>query len=468
MLHSQPSESQKFNESIHMNLPMHRSVGSHGNRIVPMFAGWRRVLAKFKRVPTGSLRLGMALRAPITDPNNPRIHLLAEGTVVLQTQVDKLISRGISEVVVSERDLAMIQAFRPQGGAKQVPPTHPYVQSISVNDQSKEIDQRVHEGDSLKLCVTDEPILDSLTKPTNEPYQEGLQQQWAGDSDERVEVLGELFAEACSGNDVRIEPLEQHCEQIIARIGEDQDALVCLAGTPYPADYPSRHAVHLANMAIAIGVQLGLDRANLIDLGIGCLVHDSGMLQIGLEEFETKTTVSTIGLKKLADHPVEAVQVASQHLGISENARMVAYQIHERLDGSGYPRGRSTNQIHDLAKIAAVADAFTGMVTPRPHRLGIRGYFAIKQILDEMSAGKFDPKVVRGLLHATSLHPIGSFVQLTNEHIGRVIRASGDKYTNPTIEMWDANKLGSTPTIINLEEEPEIQIAASIPTPRAA
>ena len=344
-------------------------------------------MAQFRRVAIGSLPLGMLLRAPISDPNNPQIKLLAEGTDVTNALIHKLISRGIGEVVVSERDLAMMQAFRPQGRGKKVPPAHHYVQSVSVNDESKEIDQRIHEGSTLKLCEIEKPISETFDAPSDGPYQAGLQQQWAGDSDEEVETLCELFDETCNGNEVSVEPLQQQCEQIIARLKEDPDALVCLAAAPYPTEYPTRHGFHLASMAIAIGVQVGLDHANLIDLGIGCLIHDAGMRQVGLEQFESKTTIASVGLRKLADHPVKTLEVASKHGGITENARMVAYQIHERLDGSGYPRGRTANQIHDLAKIAAVADAFVGMVTPRPHRLGIQGHFAIRQILDELKAG---------------------------------------------------------------------------------
>ena len=426
------------------------------------------MVAKFKRTAIESLPIGMVLRAPISDPNNPQIKLLTEGTDVSQAFIDKLIARGIGEVVVSERDLAMMQAFRPQGRGKKVPPAHQYVQSVAVNDESKEIDQLVHDGNILRLDEISSPVSESLEQPSNTAYSDGLQQQWAGDCDEQVETLCELFDETCNGNEVSLEPLLQQCEQIITRLKEDSDALVCLAAAPYPAEYPTRHAFHLASLAIAIGVQVGLDHQNLLDLGVGCLIHDAGMRQVGLEQFEAKTTISSVGLQKLADHPVRALEVASRYNGISDNARMVAYQIHERLDGSGYPRGRTANQIHDLAKIAAVADAFIGMATPRPHRLGIQGYFAIKQILDEMKAGKFDPKVVRGLLEATSLYPIGSFVQLTNEHVGRVIRTGGADYANPTIEMWKANQLDAEPAIVNLKEEEDIQIAASIPPPSAA
>lgn len=427
-------------------------------------------MAKFKRISIDLVPVGSVLKAPIGDPSNPQIKLLAEGVGVSQAFIDKLKSRGIGEVVISTRDIALLKAFEPQGRAKKVPPTPSYVQSVCVNDASKDIDKAVHGGAELTVGEIEDPFSSTISKPKNCGYNDGLPQQWAEDSDEQIEVLIEIFDETCGGEvSATAASLREQCEDILDRVQEDQDALVCQAASPYSSEYPSRHALHLTSMAMAIGIEIGLDHANLIDLGIGCLIHDIGMKQIGLEQFDEKSTISPKGLQTLADHPVASVGILGQ-VGeeISVNSRLVAYQLHERLDGSGYPRGRKGNHIHDLAKIAAVADAFVGMVSPRPHRLGIQGYFAIKQILDEMKQGKFDPKVVRALLHATSLYPLGSFVELTNEHIGRVIRSAGPSFDQPTIEMWPANQLDSKPAIVDLTEEPSIQIAGSIAAPKAA
>lgn len=220
---------------------------------------------------------------------------------------------------------------------------------------------------------------------------------------------------------------------------------------------------------MAIGVELDLDYPNLIELGIGCLIHDVGMQQVGLEWFNSKAPISSRAIEKLSDHPVHALDVAAGFEDrISDAAKLVAYQIHERLDGSGYPRGCSVNQIHTLAKIAAVADEFVALVAPRPHRLGVQGYYAIKHILEETKLGKFDPTVVRALLKTTGLFPIGSYVELTNDQVGRVIRTGGALFDKPTIEMWPTSDLGSKPVIVNLQDDPTIQIARTMPLPKAA
>ncbi len=422
-----------------------------------------------KKIDVCKLPVGATLRSPIADPHNPNVRLLTEGVTISRTFLEQLARRGITEVVVSQRDLAMLNAFKPQGRRTKVPPPHLYVQSLAVNDHTKAIDELVHREGGLEVTEPQTSVADQLERPLDCGYEEGLTHQWASDSDKEIEDLELAYEETVHGNGASLSLFQELCKQIISRLREDVDALVCLAGAPYESDYPTRHSVHVASMAMAIGVEMGLDEPSLIDLGIGCLVHDLGMQKIGVNQFQRKEIAAKADLVVLADHPVYAMELTGNLDGeLSDASKFVAYQIHERLDGSGYPRGRSSDQVHPLARIAGIADAFIAMVAARPHRLGIMGYYAIRQLLDETKAGKFDPTVMRALLHVTSLYPIGSCVDLSNNQVGRVIRSGGADYDKPTIAMWPADATDSTPEIINLKEESAIKITRSIPSFDAA
>ena len=142
---------------------------------------------------------------------------------------------------------------------------------------------------------------------------------------------------------------------------------------------------------------------------------------------------------------------------------MVAYQMHERLNETGYPRGFGADHIHDLAKIAAVSDVFTALVSPRPHRQGMMPYYAIKEILYAVNEGLYDADVVRALLHTTSLFPIGSYVSLHDDRVGRVIRSNGGKYTEPVVEVWEQGNLNAQPVIVDVSVDSNPQIVNAIP-----
>ena len=138
--------------------------------------------------------------------------------------------------------------------------------------------------------------------------------------------------------------------------------------------------------------------------------------------------------------------------------RMIFYQMHERCDGSGYPRGITGDKIHPLAKIAAVADAYVALVSPRPHRPAMLPYHAIVKMLADVKAGLYDSKVVRALLHTVSLFPIGSFVELNNSLVGKTIRANGDRYDRPILEVWNRTHLTAAPRLVDLAEQTDLKV----------
>lgn len=424
---------------------------------------------KCKRVPLSILRSGAVLMAPIVDPVDPRIKLLSEGIEITDSFIERLSRRGVDSVILSQRDIAILNAFSPQGRRIKVPPAHQYVQSNDANDYSESIDQSVESGEMLTTEPISEPYSEQIKTPSNCGYSSGLQEEWAKKTNHHVDSVGEFLDDTSNHGSGGVAPLRETCLDLLSRIKEDRDALVCLSCTPYESDYPSRHGVHLTGVALCIGIEMGLDQPHLLDLGIGCLIHDIGMRRVGLPLFDTDRVLSQSQLKRLSDHPVKAVEIAGQYGDtVSKRSQMVAYQIHERLDGSGYPRGRTSEMIHPLAKIAALSDAFVAMLSKRKHRLAIQGYYAMAKLLDEVRQRKFDARAMRALLQAASLYPLGSFVLLDNDCVGRVIRSGGNEFLRPTIEMWSKDQIDREPAIVNLKHEPSIQIARPISDLRAA
>ncbi len=408
------------------------------------------------------LRVGAVLSAPILDPLNPRVKLLTEGTMITHTFIELLAVRRVDSVILAQRDIAILSAFSPQGRRTKVPPAPAYVQSHQANDWTRAIDARINDGQSMELPISTTPMSDQIKAPADRGYADGLTTQWAYEANTRIDIVSEFFAD--TGNDASsdVEPLREICGELLDRMTEDLDAMTCLASAPYDSDYPTRHGIHIATIAMAIGIQMGLGRDVLVELGIGCLVHDIGMQAVGLNMFDTDKPLSPEQLKRLADHPVKAIEIAGGYGdGISDLASFVIYQIHERGDGSGYPRGYTSEAIHPLAKIAAVADVFVGMLTNRKHRLAIQGYYSIVNLLEDMKKLKFDAKVVRALLQAVSLYPLGSLVTLSNDRIGRVIRSGGADFAKPTIEMWRKDRPNDKPAVVNLKHDVKIKITGT-------
>ena len=213
-------------------------------------------------------------------------------------------------------------------------------------------------------------------------------------------------------------------------------------------------------LGMAIGSQLGLDRECITTLGLGGLLHDIGMLRVPLTIRMGEGDLSDREWHEIYRHPLHTLDMLTSLRGVPQAVRFVAYQAHERLNGTGYPRGRSGNQLHTLAKIIAIADVYAAMTRPRPYRTAMLPYVAAKTIVIDASVDKFDRDLVRTFLDTLSLFPIGSRVGLSDGSIARVMRANPSAHTAPIVEPLsaDGSPIGQvldlsaedTPTIVSV------------------
>jgi len=193
------------------------------------------------------------------------------------------------------------------------------------------------------------------------------------------------------------------------------------------------HSVNVSIYAIKIGQGLSYNRNQLIDLGVSALMHDVGMVTLPPDLF-SKGQFTQHDIDMLHQHPAKGRAIL-QKLGADYQwLAEVAYQEHERENGSGYPQGLTGNQVHEYAKIIGVADIYAGLTRSRPDRRGMLPFEAVKEILQTRKQ-EFDPRVVRILLKTLSAFPVGSMVKLNSGIIGRVIDTDIDSPLRPAIQI---------------------------------
>jgi HD-GYP domain-containing protein (c-di-GMP phosphodiesterase class II) len=144
------------------------------------------------------------------------------------------------------------------------------------------------------------------------------------------------------------------------------------------------------------------------------------------------TNSEFIEIKK---HPAYTLDLLKTISTIPDMVPMICYQVHERPNGSGYPRGRMKNRIHPGARILNVADVYLALTAPRPFRKPLMPYVAIECLLRQAKENLVDVDVVRALLHVVSLFPIGSHVKLSDGCTARVLRRNGNNYSSPILQI---------------------------------
>lgn len=388
---------------------------------------------RLRRMRTDQMKPGVVLRQAIFAEDG--VLLLAGGVRVDSTVISRLIQRGVTAVWVSPSEMAHLT------GKDREPA--PKIETAS-NDRT--------------------PFVTVPAVQGTVPYSDALQGRVTTSRRVAVSEVATVFRTCDIVRSGDLGLFEDLTITSLAQLVEDPDLFVAPEALAQGTEYPAQQAVQSSSIALAIGARMGLQKRDLALLGTGCLVHDLGMMRMNAAVLRQADFDERSARLEFMKHPSTTFDLLDGVAQKAGQARLVAYQIHERMNGSGFPRGREGNQIHPLSRIAAVADTYARMVCPGG---STSGYDAVVHLLEGASRGLFDPDAVRGLLKAFSLFPIGSLVELNDGRFARVLRSNGDAYTRPVVEAWAAGGVNEPKQLLDLLMTPDVHILRVIPEPSA-
>ena len=170
--------------------------------------------------------------------------------------------------------------------------------------------------------------------------------------------------------------------------------------------YTADHARSIADLAVAVGAELGLSEDHLRDLRYGALFHDIGKIAIPDAILKKPGPLSESEFAAVREHPEVGERILAPVPFLSAVRRIVRHD-HERWDGTGYPDRLSGEDIPLGARIVLVVDAYHAMRSDRPYRSALPDAEARRELLAH-AGDQFDPRVVRALLAVLESRSIGS------------------------------------------------------------
>ena len=127
------------------------------------------------------------------------------------------------------------------------------------------------------------------------------------------------------------------------------------------------HSQAVADLAVAIGRRLGWAEARLAQLRIAAILHDVGKVAIPDELLRKEGPLADEELAVVRSHAALGAELVAQIEGLEALVPWIRH-VHERVDGTGYPRGLAGEEIPLESRVIAVADAWDAMTSGRPHR----------------------------------------------------------------------------------------------------
>lgn len=160
--------------------------------------------------------------------------------------------------------------------------------------------------------------------------------------------------------------------------------------------YTAGHQRRVAQLARAIGHDLGWEKHRCDGLYLGCMIHDIGKIAVPAEILTRPGRLDEAAMALVRTHCMVGYQI-TQDIRFPWPVADIIHQHHERLDGSGYPQGLKGDAIVYEARIAAVADVFEAIQSHRPYRLAL-GPKVAQQEIEKNRGILYDADVVDSCL----------------------------------------------------------------------
>jgi putative nucleotidyltransferase with HDIG domain len=203
-----------------------------------------------------------------------------------------------------------------------------------------------------------------------------------------------------------------------------RNQIIRLHNITAPGEYAYAHAINVAVLTAVIAGDMDYNALKMHELIMGALLHDIGKI---FTDGETKT-----------DHAKNGFDYVRKLRGYSSVSAHVVLEHHEKFDGTGYPRKLCGDQIHEYARITAIADAYDNMVSDHQQEI-LLPHQAYEAIMT-MSGNYFDTEIVDLFLAKAPLYPLGTFVVLDSGDIGVITEARPKLQSRPTVMIiTDAN-----------------------------
>lgn len=164
------------------------------------------------------------------------------------------------------------------------------------------------------------------------------------------------------------------------------------------------HCERLARHAVALGKAMNLSELDLQALYRGGYLHDVGKVGIPDAVLLKKGPLTKAEFDLMKKHPDIGDSLCAP-LQSLRSVRPIIRCHHERLDGSGYPRGLKGDDVPLLAQIVAICDVFDALTSHRSYRPAMSADEAARQLLKETSEGKFRSEHVEAFLTVVGLAP---------------------------------------------------------------
>jgi len=218
-------------------------------------------------------------------------------------------------------------------------------------------------------------------------------------------------------------------EQLLEKVLLQPGASLLLSTLKTHDEYTFYHSINTCLLALTVGQTIGLENEQLIELGVGSLLHDLGKIRVPVEIIQYPGRLDDEMWTQIKRHPHEGAQAILAGSGAGQEiAALVALEHHARYDLGGYPHVARREKLHLYSRITAICDVYDALTTRRAYKRALPPAKALELIL-EGSGSQLDPNLVQIFVSMLGIFPAGSLLRLDTGEVAVVVAAGRDGET---------------------------------------
>lgn len=233
-------------------------------------------------------------------------------------------------------------------------------------------------------------------------------------------TLETVMRDARSGRGLGLAGIDVAVDRLVTSVVANPDALAWVVRLREEAPQTYHQPVKVATNMVAIGRRLGLPIELLKELAMVGLLADLGKAKLPRALLEKPGQLEPAEYTVAKGHVQLGLIMLSRGLKLPEPVLAGIAQHHERLDGSGYPRGLRSGEIGLHGRIAAIADTFTALSAPRAYANPMSSQDALMGLY-QWSGTLYDRFLVEQFVRAIGVFPVGSLVELSTGEVAIVL-----------------------------------------------
>ena len=245
-------------------------------------------------------------------------------------------------------------------------------------------------------------------------------------------ALNALIEDIRHGNTLDMDAVAGAVDSMVDSVLDNPDAMMWIARLREEDIQVYHHGVRVSLYLVALGRHLGFPRQELSYLGQIGMLADVGKTKIPRALLEKPGLLSAAEFGLVKEHVNLSLHILNSGPALPPQVLQGISQHHERIDGSGYPNQLKGDKISIYGKMAAIADSFAALITPRPYAKASAPQDALMNLY-EWSGTSFHEPLVEQFVQAIGVFPVGSLVELSSGEVAVVIAHNRVRRLEPRV-----------------------------------